>query len=225
MFSLLNWTSTGRQTFLTAGIVGIMLVAVSGAAFAQSKDDDETFEQSLIRGLLGRSKPGIDYRERSPLVIPPSRDLPAPESATSIERSAAWPQDPDSKRASAASGRFGADEAAEDSARRSRPDELRRGTVRGAGRHQEPAVTQSDNEQGRPLRPAEIGGKSLSVLDIFTSTPDKPEPFTSEPARSRLTEPPPGYRTPSSNQPYAPPKETGWFKLPDPWAKGVGEYK
>jgi hypothetical protein len=39
---------------------------------------------------------------------------------------------------------------------------------------------------------------------------EKPEPFTGEPARTKLTQPPTGYRTPVGNQPYAPPGSKGY---------------
>ena len=42
---------------------------------------------------------GIDYRERSPLVIPPSMDLPPPGSAAAAAaRDPAWPKDPERKK-------------------------------------------------------------------------------------------------------------------------------
>ena len=40
---------------------------------------------------------GIDYRERSPLVIPPTLDLPPPEAADAAARNPAWPRDPERK--------------------------------------------------------------------------------------------------------------------------------
>src|SRR5947207_16006503 len=47
-------------------------------------------------GLKNGTEVGIDYRERSPLVVPPQSTLPPPETAPA--RSAAWPVDPESKR-------------------------------------------------------------------------------------------------------------------------------
>jgi hypothetical protein len=59
-------------------------------------------------------------------------------------------------------------------------------------------------------------GDTTSLFGMFGSTVTgsaKPEVFAGEPTRSRLTEPPGGYRTPSASQPYAPPKDSGsWFK-------------
>ena len=42
-------------------------------------------------------KKGIEYRERSPLVVPPKLDLPPPASADAKD-APNWPKDPDEKR-------------------------------------------------------------------------------------------------------------------------------
>jgi hypothetical protein len=227
MLSLQNRRAKGRLAVAVAVAVavGCALLAFSGAAVAQD-DDDATFEQKIIRGLLGGNQKNLEYRERSPLVIPPSRELPPPESGASLQRAPAWPSDPDQRKRAATGSIFGADEQDRGSARLSTPDELRRGTAAGRGRVEQPAVTLSDNEASRPLRPSELGGKNITLFNIFDNKAPETEKFTSEPVRTRMTEPPAGYRTPAPTQPYAPPKETGgWFKLPDPWARGTGEVK
>src|SRR5581483_8347656 len=79
------------------------LVALGNVAHAQQAqdDDDDTFEQRVIKGILGGlgvavGGAGIDYRERSPLVIPPSMDLPPPgSSAAAAARDPAWPKNPE----------------------------------------------------------------------------------------------------------------------------------
>src|SRR6202040_858051 len=45
---------------------------------------------------------GIDYRERSPLVVPPKLDLPSPESMKGEIKDPNWPKDPDEARRKAA---------------------------------------------------------------------------------------------------------------------------
>ena len=217
---------------LRASLAGLGCLVLFSASPARAFDEDDMPDTKFFKGLmggLGLSKDGsagIEYRERSPLVIPPSRDLPPPESAASLQRSPAWPTDPDQRKRAAAAGILGADESDRANARVSTPDELRRGTVRGRGRSDEPHVTLSDNESSRPLRPAELGGKNITLFNVFDYKEPAPEKFTNEPVRTRMTEPPAGYRTPAPTQPYAPPKDTGsWFKLPDPWSRGVGEVK
>ena len=50
------------------------------------------------------------------------------------------------------------------------------------------------------MSPKELG--SNGIFSPIFSTKEEYATFTGEPVRSSLTEPPPGYRTPSPNQPY-----------------------
>ncbi len=45
-------------------------------------------------GLRQGNEPGIDYHERSPLVVPPTRDLPNRNNPAAVSNPA-WPKDPD----------------------------------------------------------------------------------------------------------------------------------
>jgi hypothetical protein len=56
----------------------------------------------------------------------------------------------------------------------------------------------------QPSTNAELGSKGfLNMFKTgFWASKEEYTPFTGEPQRSSLTEPPPGYRTPSPNQPY-----------------------
>jgi hypothetical protein len=205
-----------------AGAGGIALLSLTMAppALAQ-EDEEETFEQSIIRNLLGgSSKGGIDYRERSPLVIPPSRDLPPPDSVATVEGTPSWPRDPDQRKRGPSGARpvIDSDRA---SARHLRPDEMRRGTVSGS-RDTRPVVTESENQQGRPLRPSEYG-ETRSLFNFFATKKAEAETFQGEPTRARMTEPPPGYRTPSASQPYQAPKDSPstWYKALNPFDRGT----
>jgi hypothetical protein len=209
---------------VVAALASVLLVAVP----AHGQDDDATFEETLIRSILG-TNPGIDYRERSPLVVPPSRELPPPDSGTVRGGTAAWPRDPDvAQRERASRGGSGP---VLDEARRSAapltPGEMRRGARAGAGRNEGPARTYSDSQEGRPLTPAELG-ETRSLFGIFSHSlgvsSEPPVTFSKEPQRSRLTQPPAGYQTPSSGQPYRAPKGTGILSnIPSPFDRGVGE--
>jgi hypothetical protein len=90
-----------RATAATA-IAGLIAVSVAPAAFAQqagqSGDGDNTNAWNKFMRTIGVQKPpdqnaDIDYRERAPLVVPPSRDLPSPETA-SAQPIGNWPKDP-----------------------------------------------------------------------------------------------------------------------------------
>jgi len=113
--------SPAQRLWRHAGMAGILGIAVliggsvggSGnlgsfgslgtAARAQDANDDmpdTKFFRGLLKGL-GLRKDGdtIDYRERSPLVLPPGRDLQPPEPEGQAKKTAAWPNDPDVRRA------------------------------------------------------------------------------------------------------------------------------
>ena len=53
---------------------------------------------------------------------------------------------------------------------------------------------------GSQLLPSELGFKGFG--SIFSGKKEESAKFTGEPARESLTDPPPGYQTPSPDQPY-----------------------
>ena len=78
-----------RALRIAAAALGIGLVMTVGVARAQDDDDDDrTFEEKIIGdimagiGATNMENRGIDYRERSPLVVPPKLDLPPPASTS-----------------------------------------------------------------------------------------------------------------------------------------------
>src|SRR3954466_11273929 len=98
-----------RALRLAVVVVGIALVMTAGAARAEEDDeDDKTFEEKIIEGIMAgiggtnMDNRGIDYRERSPLVVPPKLDLRPPEAAKTEIKDPNWPKDPDEQRRKAA---------------------------------------------------------------------------------------------------------------------------
>jgi hypothetical protein len=200
-----------------AGALAVSLsLALGGAAFAQSAADDEEenvpLDTKIFRQIMkdiGMYRDGrqIEYRERAPLVVPPTRDLPKPQEGNAA-LNPAWPKDPDvvgrRKQATAVERAKlkGSADSATDDARNLGPHELNRGG-RAAAKSGAPARDVDD--ANRPMTPDELGNKR-SVLDTFRNafTPQKPESatFTNEPARQSMTSPPPGYQTPSPNHAY-----------------------
>jgi len=213
------------------------LVAFSGAAYAQqaADDDEDTFEQKIIKNILGGlgvdvGRGGIDYRERSPLVIPPSRELPPPQ-ASGATANPAWPREQQQKKVAIQNrshSRATPDEPGTSSIMT--PDELRRGINPRAQRITDPSKSGSMEEPdiGRPMRPDELnpGQKSIFSMDgLWGGRRDgERATFTGEPARSSLTQPPPGYQTPSASQPYGmgEDKSSGW-KIPTILDRPVGQ--
>ena len=205
-----------RALRLTAIALGIGLVMTSGAARAQDdEDDDKTFEEKIIEGIMAgiggtnMDNRGIDYRERSPLVVPPKLDLPPPVSAKSEVNSPNWPKDPDEARRKA-----------EIKARKkSKPDPIEASRILtpselNAARTAPP--TRTDNDPVQPgnsfnnpiLSPSQLGfdGRFSS---LFGGNKSESVPFKGEPTRDSLTQPPSGYQTPSPNFAYGTgPKES-----------------
>jgi hypothetical protein len=202
-----------------AGILAVALAMAGASALAQDATDDEPLDTKLLRrfmnglGFKRGDEVGIDYRERAPLVVPPSRSLPPPQSEGAVARDPAWPKDPDvvrRKEATAAERAklksTSADNPTEDG-RVLRPDELKgkgqaAATATGAG-----AAGPGGDEAARPLSPSQLGaGTTADFFGKMFSTigPAKPEsaPFTGEPPRTSMTAPPQGYQTPSPNFPY-----------------------
>src|SRR5712671_2598263 len=98
-----------RALRLAAIALGIGLVMTAGTVRAQEDDeDDKTFEEKIIEGIMAgiggtnMENKGIEYRERSPLVVPPKLDLPPPASASTEVKAPNWPKDPDDARRKAA---------------------------------------------------------------------------------------------------------------------------
>jgi hypothetical protein len=203
-----------RSLKLTAVALGIGLVMVAGAARAGDDDeeDDRTFEEKIIDNLMtglgaqgGRSleKPGIEYRERSPLVVPPKLDLPRP--ASSADAAAPnWPKDPDERRRKelAAARKKAGNKFVQpwEAARPLTPAELNAAKTTGT-------TSTTSNEPGQPtqnnpnLSPAQLGYTG-GLFKLFKGNSSEATEFKSEPTRESLTEPPPGYQTPSPNYAY-----------------------
>ena len=82
-------TSLTRATF--AGLALTLGLGIALPAQAQ--------EGTLLRDIFGRlgimepEQPQIEYRERAPLVVPPSRDLPPPRPPEQVGSAPNWPED------------------------------------------------------------------------------------------------------------------------------------
>jgi len=202
---------------LSAVALGIGLVMSAGPVRAGDDDDDDdmTFEEKLIdnlmTGLGGKSmeKKGIEYRERSPLVVPPSLDLPPPASADA-KNAPNWPKDPDEKRRQQAiaqrkkAGNKSADylkeiqplSPAELNAHRTGPQQAS---------NDPPAPGSNSNHP--TMSPAELGYTG-GLWNLFKGGKPESKQFTSEPPRQSLVEPPPGYQTPSPSYAYGSGEDT-----------------
>lgn len=206
-----------RLATLALGVGLVMMAGVARAQDADDQGDDKTFEEKILDNIMSgigatnmQDHKGIDYRERSPLVVPPKIDLPPPVSASAEVNAPNWPKDPDvaqRKAAIAASKKNKKPANFWEAARPLTPTEL------AAGRTAAPTRPDTDPVQpGRQadtmLSPSQLGFTS-GFMSLFHGNTSEQAPFKGEPSRESLTQPPVGYQTPSPNFAYGTgPKES-----------------
>jgi hypothetical protein len=192
-------------------VLGLTVLVVCAPGSARAQDDEEdsiwNLNERVVKGFMGAlglrdgSEPELDYRERSPLVVPPTRNLPPPEAAAA-PANPAWPVDPDQKRRrdARAKSRAYATGTNEDS-RPLSPSELNPAGATAARRTGGPSSGGNDHQ----MLPSELGyGGGLFSLKAlgFGSQSDEVGTFKQEPPRTSLSAPPSGYQTPSPTEPY-----------------------
>ena len=205
-----------RALRIGAVALAVGFVMMTGAARAQEdEDDDKTFEEKIIDGIMAgiggtnMDNRGIDYRERSPLVVPPKLDLPPPEAAKGEIKDPNWPKDPDEARRKAAiAARKKAKPDPIEASRILTPSELNVGRTAAPVRTNNDPVQPGNSNTNPILSPSQLGfdGK---FSNLFGGNKAEIAPFKGEPTRDSLTQPPPGYQTPSPNFAYGTgPKES-----------------
>ena len=196
-------------------VLGVTLLAAATPARAADGNDNENvpLDTKIIRGFmeqlgLRQDGPGIAYGERPALVIPPNHDLPPPERTdAALARNPAWPVDPDVKRAKqeAAAERkksWNPDDVLLNEQRVLRPDEIAPGPNPRARRIGDDGYRPPVNGYADQLSPSQLDTKPNFFKRMFGKDEPEIKSFTGEPPRTALTEPPPGYQTPSPDQPY-----------------------
>ncbi len=199
--SVRTWSATIAGAFVAGSLLA--------AAPARALDDGEQSIFDTVKSLMGagigasigigsgEEQPRIDYRERAPLVLPPSYNLPPP-AAPVAQRNAAWPKDYDTERVrrSQANAR--------------REDDFGRGMtareIRTIGRLErnrprDPTTEDCpDGDIGRLCNPT----KFWSIMKNTRKADDTTRDLVpgSEPRRSNLTDPPVGLRKPTKAVKY-----------------------
>jgi hypothetical protein len=206
-----------RRRRLVASSFAALLIVLGGVGHALAQDDDDElpdtkFFKSMLRGFglrNGQENAGINYQERPPLVVPPTRDLPPPQSVDAARLNAAWPQDQDEKRRRDAAAQRKKDAKTfswEDLSRQLSPNELRKGGASPKDAALRKRSGETPEEADRQYKPSELGyvGGLFGDMKGFFSGNNKDETatFEAEPSRASLTDPPTGYRSPSPLQPY-----------------------
>jgi hypothetical protein len=210
------WMGLSRGLRLTAVALGVGLVMAAGPLRAadDEDEDDKTFEEKIIEGIMkgiggtNMENQGIDYRERSPLVVPPKLDLPPPAGTTAEVKAPNWPKDPDEKRRKEAiKARKNTNKDPREASRVLMPNELAQKGGKSSGGE---SVDQPGGNPGANaiLSPSQLG-YSGGFSGLFGGSKTETAPFKGEPTRESLTQPPPGYQTPSPNFAYGTgPKES-----------------
>jgi hypothetical protein len=204
---------TGLTTKLYASAalsvaLGIAMLATSLPA--RAADDDTPIDKKIFRGILeglGLRKDGeaINYQERAPLVIPPSRSLPPPEKGDAVlANNPAWPKDPDVIRGKQEADRERNRDVSAEREREQNPLRQDQLTPGGNSRNvaRRPQGPSNSATPGDRLSATELNQKGSIFSNMFGGKETEVAKFTKEPARAALTEPPPGYQTPSPDQPY-----------------------
>ena len=227
---------TARPTRLaTTFCAGAALSLALGAALlatslpARAAEDDISLDKKIFRGILeglGLRKDGeaINYQERSPLVIPPSRALPPPERSDAVvANNPAWPKDPDVARRKKQAEMERNRNISEERELEQNPLRQDQMTPGGDPRKERRSTGESNKATwGDRLSAKELNQKTSIWGGWFGSKEDEVAKFTQEPPRASLTAPPPGYQTPSPDQPYGLSKSTTTFRPHVPTAEDHG---
>jgi hypothetical protein len=212
-----RWTRHLRQAAL-AGTLGLVALAACAQGSARAEDDEQTdsiwnLDRRLYRGLMNGlglrdgSESAIEYRERSPLVVPPSRNLPPPQANAGV-RNPAWPKDPDAQRRDVKRKAVSRPDNHESRGNALLPSELDPpGTASAPNRPRSTTPGGAPQDGGNVVSPSQLGYFgglfSGSAFGFGLGGPkEEVGVFTAEPPRSTLTAPPTGYQTPSPAQPY-----------------------
>ncbi len=221
-------STTLRMLRLAAVALGVGLVMSGGVARAEDDEDDSTFEERIIKGIMAgiggtnMENTGIEYRERSPLVVPPRIDLPPPATGGDVV-APNWPKDPDAQRRKAAiAAAKKAKQTPQEASRLLTPDELNVGRTAASKRSSDDPMQPGNSNTSPVLSPSQLGYTG-GLSGIFGGgSKVESAPFKGEPPRDSLVQPPVGYQTPSPNYAYGTgPKESLVSK---PYNPAAGQY-
>ena len=196
------WVKPMRHAVCAAALAFAVL-GVGTAAWAQvaATEDDEIEDHILnadkrlfnsVLSAIGLGSSGgvdINYRERSPLVVPKGRDLPPPGK---VAKTGDWPVEPEvkAKRAATALNRSGRAPVAVDPAK----------PISGTAEANKTGYTGTWAEPTKG--PKEPDFLTMLMSGRLVGTWEEVGKFEGEPPRTSLVQPPSGYLTPSPAAPY-----------------------
>jgi hypothetical protein len=208
-----DWTmgmamKLGTDTSSRIGLLGAaaLALAVSAAASRPALALEDDGRENIFSSVIGLIMPGdndpgasIEYRERAPLVVPKNRAALPPPQPKAAERSKSWPKDQEIARREAERARAVAP----------RVDEVHNPVssteldrIRSASGPQTPAPDASCNEPlGRPCNQESFWSSLRNTRSASDDTKDLVP--GKEASRQFLTDPPTGYRKPTTAQKYS----------------------
>jgi hypothetical protein len=195
------WKQHARLAALS-GALGLIVLAGLAGGVAQAQDSpDSGLWGSMLKTLGIGGENNIEYRERPPLVVPPTRDLPPPQT-TARARDPNWPVDPKS---------------GDPQKKGAQVRDLDRLPVPQRAPTPSVAITPSGDTTAAlpPSQPASSGG---FFGNLFSSSDRPAGPvLATTPTRKALTQPPLDYESPAPSQPagVAPPPAAGTPATPE----------
>jgi hypothetical protein len=193
-----------RATLLRIALAAALAGLFAGAnlSMARAADDgstDDTFLGKFMQKLGLKAPPDrtadINYSERPPLVVPPTRDLPPP--APGLPLAADWPNDSGMKPQKHVRSKSPPPAPAAPTATATAAPA---GGSTPPGQNGQPAPAGETTGTVRVPNPPAQPTSWWNPKSWFNR--EEYATFTAEPAREDLTDPPAGYRTPSPDQPY-----------------------
>jgi hypothetical protein len=185
------------QIALCAGTLVLAVSASPASAQLTGDPDDEYYDsilnidRRLLDQLLGGHTPSIEYRERSPLVIPAQPNLPPP--GAQVAKGADWPVDPEVK----------AKKAARAEARLPPRRQYDAGKpISGTEENYRTGNTGTWDESKGAKRDPTLVEMFMSGKMFEGFKKEEYGTFAGEPPRTSLIAPPQGYLTPSPAAPY-----------------------
>jgi hypothetical protein len=210
------WAAT-----LAAAVIGLAGNAWAQAQQTQEEDDlddsilnaDKKLLNTILKplGLGGDSAPPIEYRERSPLVVPKGRDLPPPGK---VAKGADWPVEPETKARKKESAELGSTGRKGQQYDASRP-------ISGTAEVWKNGDTGTWADETKAKKEPDFFKMLFS--GSLQGTWEENTKFEGESPRTSLVQPPAGYLTPSPAAPYGATKRGDSADIGKPLALPKGQ--
>jgi hypothetical protein len=205
-----------------SGALGLVVLMGLAPGIARAEDDqssvwnlDKKIIYEVLRSFSLTPKRTLEdqfgYHERPPLVVPPSRGLPAPQTAAAAH-DPNWPVEAHASQEAPKKRKTPQAIDPDEFTNPLPPSELRSAAASSAATNA-PSRPASDVEMTDNLRPSQLGSPGGFFGSLFGGNNGRQEEqqpeqqaqvgaLASEPPRTRLVDPPAGYLTPSPSQPY-----------------------